>query len=155
MTRKLGSRAETAAMRKEREQREAEQHKADLELGERIRYLRKEILGLNSQAEFAERLGVTRGAVGNWEIGTGVKRTTLQQISEVFDVSLVWLSTGAGSPVVKSGIDAQLELLPPEDYETLHELFQAMIDSRRRKIEERRKTEGAARKRRKKNSEDT
>jgi transcriptional regulator with XRE-family HTH domain len=145
---KLGRRAESAAARKEREQREAEQQKADLELGERIRYLRKEILGFHRQQDFADRLGVTRGAVGNWEIGTGVKRTTLQLISEEFNVSLVWLSTGAGAPITKSGIDAQLELLPPEDYETLYDLFQAMIDSRRRKAEERKRAE--AEKKRKK-----
>lgn len=136
VARKLGRRAETAAERKDREQKETELRKRRLELGERIRYLRKDILGYGRQQDFADRLGVTRGAVGNWEIGTGVKPTTLELISEVFNVSYVWLSKGTGAPFIKSGIDAQLELLPPEEYETLYSLFQAMIDDRKRKVEE-------------------
>ncbi len=102
------------------------------------------------QADLAERLGVTRGAVANWEVGTGVKRTTLQQISEEFNISLVWLTTGAGAPIAKPSIDGQLELLLPEDYDTLYRLFQAMINDTREK-REREKAEADS-KRRKRNS---
>jgi transcriptional regulator with XRE-family HTH domain len=124
-------------------EREEDQHLADLELGKRIRHLRVEILGFDRQADFAERLGVTRGAVGNWEVGKGVKRANLEKISETFNISLVWLATGAGTPVSKPSIDARLELLPPEEYDPLYEHFQAMIDNRLRSLE-RQKAEAKA-----------
>lgn len=109
---------------------------ADQELGERIRYLRTEVLGIGRQADFAERLGVTRGAVGNWEVGKGVKRANLERISDVFDISLVWLTTGGGTPIGRQSIDARLELLPPEEYDPLYEHFQSMIDNRLRWLEQ-------------------
>jgi transcriptional regulator with XRE-family HTH domain len=108
---------------------------ADQELGERIQYLRTEILGIGRQADFAERLGVTRGAVGNWEVGKGVKRANLERIAQTFTVSLVWLTTGGGAPISRQSIDARLELLPPEEYDPLYEHFQAMIDNRMRFLE--------------------
>lgn len=51
-----------------------------------------------SQEKFGIALGTTRGAVGNWELGKGIKQENLEQISENFDVSLDWLSTGKGLP---------------------------------------------------------
>lgn len=71
--------------------------KRDVETGQRIRRLRNQ-LGL-SQQEFAARLGgVTRGAVGNWELGKGIKRDNLVRIAEEFESSVDWLATGTGSP---------------------------------------------------------
>ncbi|QND33573.1 helix-turn-helix transcriptional regulator [Sinorhizobium meliloti] len=129
--RKVGSRAESAAGKK----REAEKHAELVELGKRIRYLRKEILGYHRQSDFAERLGVTRGAVGNWEIGVGMKRDHLITIAKEFNISHAWLAEGKGTPIAKPSIDAKLELLPPEEYETLYEHFQTMIDNRLRALE--------------------
>lgn len=68
-------------------------------IGRRIRTLRKEILQMDSQEAFASRLGgVTRGAVGNWERGKGIKTANLQRIADEYDVSLDWLATGRGQP---------------------------------------------------------
>lgn len=63
--------------------------------GERIRFVRK-LYGLN-QTEFAQMLsGVTRGAVGNWELGKGIKIDNLSAISKIFSVDLDWLAHGTG-----------------------------------------------------------
>lgn len=123
----VGRRAESAAIK--------EPPHPDHALGKRIRMLRKEILGFVRQADFAERLGVTRGAVGNWEIGVGMKRANLERMAKEFNVSLTWLTTGTGAPVAQPGIDARLDLLPPEERDPLYEHFQAMIDNRLRAIE--------------------
>jgi phage repressor protein C with HTH and peptisase S24 domain len=55
-----------------------------------------------SQEKFAEALGevegirITRGAVGNWELGGGISRANLAAISDKFDVDLNWLERGVG-----------------------------------------------------------
>lgn len=57
-----------------------------------------------SQEKFAEALGdvegvkITRGAVGNWEVGGGISRANLTAISVAFDVPLDWLERGIGEP---------------------------------------------------------
>lgn len=60
----------------------------------RIKYVRQ-LAGL-SQEQFASKLGTTRGAVGNWELGKGIKQNNLSQISEVFGVSVDWLMSKKG-----------------------------------------------------------
>ncbi len=69
-------------------------------LGERIRYIRKGH-GL-SQQQFGKILGVERGAVGNWELGKGIKSENQRQISQKFHVTLDWLMNG----------DAELPQMP-------------------------------------------
>lgn len=64
--------------------------------GDRIRLLRK-TLGL-TQSEFAERISLSRGAVGNWEHDKGITQKNLQQIAETFGCSLDWLLSGKGDP---------------------------------------------------------
>ncbi|MBS7532095.1 helix-turn-helix transcriptional regulator [Ancylobacter sonchi] len=59
-------------------------------VGNRILAIRKEA-GL-SQAEFAKQLGVSRGAVGNWEHDKGIKTENLLSIADRFGRSLDWLS---------------------------------------------------------------
>jgi transcriptional regulator with XRE-family HTH domain len=49
-----------------------------------------------SQEEFAAELGVTRGAVGNWELGKGIKTDSLAKISERFPVRVDWLMHNRG-----------------------------------------------------------
>jgi phage repressor protein C with HTH and peptisase S24 domain len=62
---------------------------------ERLVFLRREVLGY-SQAEFARRVGVSRGAVANWEVGGDISRENLSRVSLAFDVSLDWLEKGRG-----------------------------------------------------------
>jgi phage repressor protein C with HTH and peptisase S24 domain len=64
----------------------------DDEIGARVRKVRD---GLTQEA-FGKRLGVSRGAVANWERGQGIKRENLQAIVERFGVSFEWLATGNG-----------------------------------------------------------
>jgi transcriptional regulator with XRE-family HTH domain len=64
--------------------------------GERILHIRK-ALGL-TQAEFAERLELSRGAVGNWEQDKGITQRNLQRIATTFGCSLDWLLSGKGDP---------------------------------------------------------
>lgn len=72
----------------------------DPALGKRIRYLRKEVLGMDSQEEFAKAIDptLTRGAVGNWELGKGIKRENLKKIADLYEISFDWLSNGTGDP---------------------------------------------------------
>lgn len=67
----------------------------NVSIGGRIREIREE--RQLTQAAFAKRLDVTRGAVGNWEQGKGVKRESLQSIATEFGVSFEWLATGSSS----------------------------------------------------------
>lgn len=67
----------------------------NVSIGARITNLRKD-RGLTQEA-FGKKLGVTRGAVGNWERGEGIKRENLQAISTAFDVSFEWLANGSTS----------------------------------------------------------
>ena len=64
-------------------------------LGERIRYLREDVLEL-SQETFAQGVGVSRGAVGNWELGKGAKRESLLAIANAYGASFEWLASGRG-----------------------------------------------------------
>jgi phage repressor protein C with HTH and peptisase S24 domain len=67
------------------------------EIATRIKQVRTDA-GLSQQG-FADRLGrASRGAVGNWERGLGIKRENLQAVAEKFRVSFEWLATGKGNP---------------------------------------------------------
>lgn len=101
----------------------------DIEIGNRIKEMRAD-LGI-SGLDLAKRLGVTRGAVGNWELGKGIKRENLQLIADAFNVSFDWLATGRGSPTAappKGSIDRKLKLLRPEIAEMLEDQFDALIN---------------------------
>lgn len=78
-------------------------HAAMQKLADRIRFVRRRA-GL-SQQKFANALGevegikVTRGAVGNWELGKGIKRANLTAIANKFGylgVTLDWLELNRG-----------------------------------------------------------
>ena len=63
-----------------------------MKFGEKMRLLRKE---LNiSQADAAEKIGVSRRAYIDWETKgvTPRKQDVYKQISEVFGVSIIWLT---------------------------------------------------------------
>lgn len=59
----------------------------DDEIGARVR----EVRGSATQEAFGKRLGVSRGAVANWERGLGIKRENMQAIVDKFRVSFEWL----------------------------------------------------------------
>jgi phage repressor protein C with HTH and peptisase S24 domain len=63
---------------------------------ERLAYLRK-LRGL-TQKELGTRLGVSRGAVANWETGGDISRENQARLSTALDASLDWLEKAEGSP---------------------------------------------------------
>jgi len=88
----------------------------DKERGERFRYLREDVLGISSQEQFAKELGVERGAVGNWELGGGVKTENLTKIAARYRISLEWLAHGSGERPVSG------DVIPGRVYVTEDEL---------------------------------
>lgn len=72
-------------------------------IGQRINYLLETVLKIK-QWRMAEDLGVTRGAVGNWVRGQGIKLENLQKISIRYGVSFDWLATGKGATPVEGDV---------------------------------------------------
>lgn len=63
---------------------------------ERIKYLRKNILGL-TQEKFAESIGLKRNTIAMYEIGDKMpSERTIKDICRVFSVNETWLRTGEG-----------------------------------------------------------
>ncbi|TCT34681.1 LexA family transcriptional regulator [Martelella mediterranea] len=96
--------------------------KIDKARGERIRYVRSEILKIGSQEQFAKLLSqhgpaVTRGAVGNWETGKEVGIENLSRICKLAKVDLNWLAYNRGNPdapIISSFDPDSLEEEQPE-----------------------------------------
>lgn len=75
--------------------------KIDTARGERIRRVRTEVLHLSSQEKLAQLLSnegkdVTRGAVGNWELGKEIGIDSLTAICRLSGVNLDWLAYDRG-----------------------------------------------------------
>lgn len=69
----------------------------DLARGARIKYVRTELMQMRSQEAFAKWIGgVTRGAVGNWELGQDISLDNLVTIADKADISLEWLAYNKG-----------------------------------------------------------
>lgn len=66
----------------------------DRDQGRRIVRVRE--INNMSQEDFAKALKVTRGAVGNWELGKGITAKNLKKISDEFEVSFDWLANNRG-----------------------------------------------------------
>lgn len=83
-----------------------------MELSDRVRYLRKDILNM-SQSDFAAALGTSRDVINNIEGNRlkkpGQKEPLLRLICERFSVNESWLINGDGEPNV-----------PPEDEEATY-----------------------------------
>ena len=82
-----------------------------MELYERVRYLRKDILK-QTQSEFAAALGTSRDAINNLE-GNRLKRPDqkkplLRLMCEKFAVNETWLITGDGEPMKPMNRDTQI-----------------------------------------------
>lgn len=88
-------------------------------MGNRIRELR--IGKRMSQAELGDMLGVTRGAVYNWEKGLDIPK--LQHISELSRIFGVSLATIMGMPDESDSVDKELRELPGEIQAILRESF--------------------------------
>ena len=89
-----------------------------MEFAMRIRAARRSA-GM-SQRELATRLGVTRGAVANWEsdnVAPATKR--LQRIAQVTRVNFEWLATGRG-PVKRDS--------PPDEVHALDTVTETVFD---------------------------
>lgn len=75
-------------------------------MGNRIKELRQ-ALGLTQQ-EFADRIGVKRGAIANYEIGRNASDTAVALICREFGVSEHWLRTGEGKMFVQISRDEEV-----------------------------------------------
>lgn len=67
---------------------------------ERVKELRKSILGLSMEA-FGEKLGVAKNTVSQWESGKNtISEATLKSICREYNVNYFWLVEGDGEPFV-------------------------------------------------------
>lgn len=67
---------------------------------ERVKELRKSILGLSMEA-FGEKLGVAKNTVSQWESGKNtISEATLKSICREYNVNYFWLTEGDGEPFV-------------------------------------------------------
>jgi transcriptional regulator with XRE-family HTH domain len=88
-----------------------------MRLAARIRAARRRA-GM-SQKELADRLGVSRGAVANWESASGVLPATerLQHIAHVTGTAFEWLATGRGAAQYQKSLDE----IPAADVEIVED----------------------------------
>ena len=78
-----------------------------MEINERIRYLRKDILKITQQ-EFSAAINISRSNMGNIETGNvAVTDRVVQSICEKFDINKEWLINGVG--------DIKKEMLPLDE----------------------------------------
>lgn len=90
--------------------------KIDKARGARIKRVRLDILGYKSQEQFAQWIGgVSRGAVGNWELGKDVGLDNLKAIASKAGVSLDWLAYGAGDAPDRTFRKAEAAQMPEPD----------------------------------------
>ncbi|MCH5298103.1 MAG: helix-turn-helix transcriptional regulator [Ruminococcus sp.] len=67
-----------------------------MDIYERFRYLRKEILGI-SQTEFGKRVGVTIGVINNIERKlVAPKDLFIKQVCKEYHVNYLWITEGKG-----------------------------------------------------------
>ena len=76
-------------------------------MNERLKKLRKS-LDLTQQ-KFAERLGVKRNTVAQWELGiNALTKQVIISICREFDVNETWLKTGEGEMFIKLTRDEEI-----------------------------------------------
>ena len=97
---------------------------------ERLRVARK-ALGL-SQAEFAEKLGLTQPAVGFLEQGkTPITEKHIKPICAIFGINELWLTEGKGEMFLqRDEVDAfmeQFNKLTPRNQEYMRGIIDAML----------------------------
>lgn len=103
-----------------------------MELHDRVRYIRKNILHL-TQTQFATELKTTRSVINNLEQGslkrTDQKRSFLMLICEKYGVSPKWLIDGIGEPsdAVENENAAYVEALIGESDNAFCEMIRAIM----------------------------
>lgn len=69
-------------------------------LGERLKELRKNILGLTMES-FGDTLGVAKNTISQWENGTNnISESMLKAICREYHVNYFWLTEGDGEPFI-------------------------------------------------------
>lgn len=75
--------------------------------GERLKWLRKD--QKLTQQDFADNLGISRGALANYEVGRNEPiDAVIVLICSKFAVNETWLRTGKGDPYVKLSRQAEI-----------------------------------------------
>lgn len=106
----------------------------DADRGRRIKYVRKELLGLTSQEAFADWVGgVTRGAVGNWERGLDIGLDNLVAIAKKADISLEWLAHNKGQKPTKDRSEYQSSD-PQDDLQSAIHSFEQLSEEDRKRF---------------------
>lgn len=80
-------------------------------MADRIKYVREFILVL-TQEELADKLGVKRGSVGNWELGGGLSRKNLSALARMAGCSMEWIESGKGHAPVENVAAPAVKMLP-------------------------------------------
>lgn len=88
-----------------------------MQLSARIRIARQR--ARLSQEALARQLGISRGAVANWECSVGALPATsrLEQLARITSVRFEWLATGRGG----IGYEAAAEDVPAAEAEFVHD----------------------------------
>jgi phage repressor protein C with HTH and peptisase S24 domain len=80
-----------------------------------------------TQDAMAKRLGVSRGALANWEVGGEIANDNLRRISEQFDATMDWLIAGRGRPPASLGNPVLDDATKRADIDRLGTLSNATI----------------------------
>lgn len=85
----------------------------DVERGKRVKRIRTEIMKAGSQETLGKLMGVTRGAVGNWELGGEMGIDAMAQLSKLSGVPLDWIAYNKGTPTpTAANNNADSKLVP-------------------------------------------
>lgn len=72
-----------------------------MEVGERIKELRKNLLGISMET-FGKKIGVAKNTVSQWETGTnGISESMIRSICREYNVDYFWLTEGKGNPFME------------------------------------------------------
>lgn len=96
-----------------------------MELGKRLRYLRKELLKLTLE-DFGNRLGLKKSTLSNIENGTyNLTEQTRRSIMREFNVNESWLLTGEGEPFMAKSLSEEIKVFV--DTLTCNDTFKAQL----------------------------
>lgn len=113
---------------------------------DRIRKIRKD--AKMNQTEFGEMIGASRGMIAKYETGLVLPDKSIRMlICQKFNVNEAWLETGEGDPykegllpaleialnkmpAVHDALERLLPVLSDEDFETINQLVQKIINAK-------------------------